>query len=207
MTTLFYFLVDLQMAGRPNPFPMGVSDPFPAWYVIWFGSLEFRATGNGYLMERLPPRANYDFLTLPPQHQSRTGRRARQACDERRRVAPPAPRAVWGERATNWHHRGDDALLPATSTTTLTGGSSRPPPLPCGMRSSATTYASSVSTNMSAYVDLPWHHLLSIRNLITSTPDSSYPGSSDEESITARGRMNPEWGYSGVCDLEAFLSF
>jgi len=68
-------------------------------------------------------------------------------------------------------------------------------------------YASSVSTNMSAYVDLPWHHLLSIRNLITSTPDSSYPGSSDEESITTRGRMNPEWDYSGVRDLEAFLSF
>ena len=55
------------------------------------------------------------------------------------------------------------------------------------------TYASSVSTDMSAYEDLPGHHLLSIRNLIASMPDSSYPGSSDEESIPARGRMNPEW--------------
>jgi len=75
------------------------------------------------------------------------------------------------------------------------------------MRSSAMIYASSVSTDMSAYEDLPGHHLLSIRNLIASTPDSSYPGSSDEESIPARGRMNPEWYYSGVRDLEAFLSF
>ena len=75
------------------------------------------------------------------------------------------------------------------------------------MRSSVMTYASSVSTDMSAYEDLPGHHLLSIRNLIASTPDSSYPGSSDEESITARGRMTPEWDYSGVRDLEAFLSF
>ena len=66
MTTLFCFPVDLQMAGRPNPFPMGVSNPFPARYVIWFGSLEFRATGNGYLMERLPPRVNSDVSTLPP---------------------------------------------------------------------------------------------------------------------------------------------
>ena len=69
------------------------------------------------------------------------------------------------------------------------------------------TYASSVSTNMSAYEDLPGHHLLSIRNLIASTPDSSYLGSSDEESIAAQGRMNPKWDYSGVRDLEAFLSF
>jgi hypothetical protein len=69
------------------------------------------------------------------------------------------------------------------------------------------TYASSVSTDMSAYEDLPGHHLLSIRNLIASTPDSSYPGSSDEESIPARGRMNAEWYYSGVHDFEAFLSF
>jgi len=68
-------------------------------------------------------------------------------------------------------------------------------------------YASSVSTNMSAYEDLPGHHLLSIRNLIASTPDSSYPGSSDEESIPVQGRMNPEWDYYEIRDLEAFLSF
>ena len=75
------------------------------------------------------------------------------------------------------------------------------------MRSSAMTYASSVSTDMSAYEDLPGHHLLSIRNLIASTPDSSYPDSSNEESIPVQGRMNPEWDYSGIRDLEAFLSF
>ena len=69
------------------------------------------------------------------------------------------------------------------------------------------TYASSVSTDVSAYEDLPRHHLLSIRNLIASTPDSSYPDSSDEESIPVQGRMNPEWDYSGIHDLEAFLSF
>ena len=66
VTTLCCFPVDPQMAGIPNPFPMGVSDPFPAGYVIRFGSLEFRATGNGYLMERLPPRVNSDFPAPPP---------------------------------------------------------------------------------------------------------------------------------------------
>ena len=43
------------------------------------------------------------------------------------------------------------------------------------MRNAAATYASSVSTNMSAYEDLPGHHLISIRNLIVSSPDDSYP--------------------------------
>jgi len=75
------------------------------------------------------------------------------------------------------------------------------------MQSSAMTHASSVSTNMSAYEDLPRHHLLSIRNLIASTPDSSYLGSADEGSIPAQDRANPEWDYFGIRDLEAFLSF
>ena len=46
------------MASRSNPYPMGVSDPLPAGFMIWFGSLEFRATGNGYLMDLLSPRRN-----------------------------------------------------------------------------------------------------------------------------------------------------
>jgi hypothetical protein len=29
---------------------MGSSDPLPARFEIWFGSLNFQATGNGYLM-------------------------------------------------------------------------------------------------------------------------------------------------------------
>ena len=68
-------------------------------------------------------------------------------------------------------------------------------------------YASSFSTDMSAYEDLPGHHLLSIHNLIASTPDSSYPDSSDEGSIPEQGHVNLEWDYSGIRDLEAFLSF
>ena len=39
----------------------------------------------------------------------------------------------------------------------------------------AATYASSSSTNFAEYEDLPGHHLLSIRNLIASSPDDSYP--------------------------------
>ena len=75
------------------------------------------------------------------------------------------------------------------------------------MRASAATYTSSVSNNMSAYVDLPGHHLLSARNLIASTPNGSYPDSAGEESAPTYDRVNPEWDYSRIRDLEAFLSF
>ena len=50
-----------------------------------------------------------------------------------------------------------------------------PSPFPFGMRSNVATYALSVSTNMSAYEELPGHHLFAIRNLIASSPDDSYP--------------------------------
>ena len=69
------------------------------------------------------------------------------------------------------------------------------------------TYTSSISTNMSAYEDLPWHHLLSICSIIASTPDSSYPDSADEESAPVHNRVTPGWDYSGIRDLGAFLLF
>ena len=73
------------------------------------------------------------------------------------------------------------------------------------MRTPIATYASSVSTNMSAYEDLPGHHLLSARNLVASTPDSSYPDSADEGYIFMGNCVAPD--FSGVRDREAFLSF
>jgi hypothetical protein len=54
-------------------------------------------------------------------------------------------------------------------------GVTAPSPFPFGVRSNAATYASSVSTNMSVYEELPGHHLFAIRNLIVSSPDDSYP--------------------------------
>ena len=103
---------------------------------------------------------------------------------------------------------GGTAPSSSSPTATLTGGgASRTPLYPYGMQTSIATYASSISTNMSAYEDLPGHHLLSARNLIASTPDSSYPDSTDEGSTLAQDHVNPEWDYSGIRDLEAFLSF
>ena len=83
----------------------------------------------------------------------------------------------------------------------------KPPLFPLGKRTPATTYASTVSTNMSVYEDLPGHHLILIWNLIASSPDSPYPDSADEGYVFVRGRVAPEWDYSGLRDREAFLSF
>src|SRR6185437_9330686 len=75
------------MASRSNPYPMGVSNPLPAGYMIWFGSLEFRATSNGYLMELLSPRRNPDISASPARRNRRSGQHSRQVRAERRRAA------------------------------------------------------------------------------------------------------------------------
>jgi hypothetical protein len=86
-------------------------------------------------------------------------------------------------------------------------GATVPSPFPFEMRNAATTYASSISTNMSAYEDLPGHHLLSIRNLIASSPDDSYSDTTNDINFFMDNLAAPEWDYSGVCDLDAFRSF
>ena len=55
--------------------------------MISFGSLEFRATSNGYLMRLLSPGRNPATPTSPAQRNRRSGQRSRQARAERRRAA------------------------------------------------------------------------------------------------------------------------
>jgi hypothetical protein len=74
---------------------------------------------------------------------------------------------------------------------------------PYGMRNTATTYASSVSTDMAAYEDLPGHHLLVVRNLIATTNDESYHGSASElPPATSHGYT--DWDFFGVPDPVMF---
>jgi hypothetical protein len=81
------------------------------------------------------------------------------------------------------------------------------------MRNTATrTYASSISTNFTEYEDLPGHHLLSIRNLIASSPDESYPETASSIADDINFFMNnftaeEAEDYSGVCDPDALRSF
>ena len=64
---------------------------------------------------------------------------------------------------------------------------------------------------MSAYKDLPSHHLLSIRNLIASSPDDSYPDTAgsiaDDINFFMDNFTATERDYSGVRDINAFRSF
>jgi hypothetical protein len=48
------------------------------------------------------------------------------------------------------------------------------------MRNAVTAYASSASTDVAAYEDLPGHHLLAVKDLIATTNDESYHGSASE---------------------------
>jgi hypothetical protein len=48
------------------------------------------------------------------------------------------------------------------------------------MRNTTAAYASSASTDVAVYEDLPGHHLLVVRNLIATTNDESYHGSASE---------------------------
>jgi hypothetical protein len=48
------------------------------------------------------------------------------------------------------------------------------PRFPHGMRNAAAAYASSASTHVAAYEELPGHHPLAVRNLISTTNDESY---------------------------------
>lgn len=73
-----------------------------------------------------------------------------------------------------------------------------------GLRNNTVVYASSVSISMSAYDDLPDHQLVSVRNLITSTPNDPYLESEEE---FAFGLEQLEWDYSGLQDRGAFSAF
>jgi hypothetical protein len=71
------------------------------------------------------------------------------------------------------------------------------------MRNAATAYALAASTDVVAYEDLPGHHLLAVKILITSTNDESYHGSASELPAAISHRY-AEWDISGVPDPVMF---
>jgi hypothetical protein len=74
------------------------------------------------------------------------------------------------------------------------------------MHNTATAYASSASTDVAAYDDLPGHHLLAVWNLIATINDESYHGSASElPPATSHGYA--EWDFSSVPDPVMFQRF
>ena len=76
----------------------------------------------------------------------------------------------------------------------------------------AAARASSTSANFTKYEDLPSHHLLSIRSLIASSPDESYPETAssiadDIDFFVNNFTAEEAEDYSGVRDPDALRSF
>src|SRR6185295_363431 len=176
------------MGSRSSPYPMGVSDPFPAGRVISFGSLEFRAIGNGYLMQLLSSERDLIAPTTPARRNRRSGQRSRQARAERRLAACHSS-PTWVEAgmsqlsietngATVSSSRASASSAPAPSPAAALvpprGDSTSASPFPFEMRNAAAR-ASSTVADFIEHEDLPGHHLRSIRSLIASSPDESYP--------------------------------
>ena len=100
---------------------------------------------------------------------------------------------------------------PKAATVPPKEGAATLPPFPFGMRTATVTFTSSVSTNMSTYEDLPGHHLLSIHNLIASSPDDSYPDTvgsiADDINFFMDNFTATDRDYFGVRDLNVVRSF
>ena len=189
---------------------MGSTDPLPAGFQIQFGSLEFQATGNGYHMRLLSRDANVEASAPPPPSprcRRRSGQRSRQARAERRRTArASSPRRV--EAGEPRPAAATDRVASPSANPTacpVREGATASPRFPHGMRSATTISSSSVSSDLAAYEDLPGHHLISIWNLIATSPDELYPDSDSEE--YTRGHGDQGWDYSGLRDPEAFRWF
>jgi hypothetical protein len=68
---------------------------------------------------------------------------------------------------------------PLPGPTTPARATTSPLAFPFGLDTVAWAYASSVSTSMSAYKELPGHHLCSTLDLVASTPASKYLDSTE----------------------------
>jgi hypothetical protein len=138
---------------------MGSSDPLPAGFEIRFGSLNFQATGNGYLMRIInrdelrtrratgpgpvpvapavdAPASAQANVAGPstPQRRRCSGQCSRQARTERRRAARVASQrdAITGETAAS-----------PVGERTVSG-----PRFPLGLRGATTAYAASTNTDV-----------------------------------------------------------
>jgi hypothetical protein len=171
---------------RGMRYSMGSSDPLPAGFEIRFGSLNFQATGNGYLMrftnhEEL--RARHQAGSAPvavarvattqtpagtdaagpsaPRRRRRSGQRSRQARSERRQA----------ECAASQH----GAPVSTTAAAPAGGRAVSGPRFPIGLRGTTTAYNANVNTTMRRVP--PGRHVFVARDPSASAGDESSLGS------------------------------
>jgi hypothetical protein len=187
---------------------MGSSDPLPAGFEIRFGSLNFQATGNNYLMHitnrdelhpwwatgpgpvpTTPAATNASAPTQAdaagpsaPRRRRRSGQRSCQARTERQRAA----------------HAAAQCDAPASGTMAAPAGEHEAPEprFPHGMCNATAAYALSASTDVAAYDDLPDHHLL--RSATSSPPPMTSRTTAPLASCHPRPRTGTRSGTSLV---------
>jgi hypothetical protein len=195
---------------------MGSSDP-PARFEIRFGSLNFQATGNGYLMrltnrDKLRVRRQAGSVPVPtapvaatptpastdaagpsaPRCRRRSGQRSRQAGTERRHAAHVASQR--------------DALTGKTTAAPTGERSVLGPRFPIGLRGATTVYVASANTNAAMRRVCPGRHVPAARDPDASASDESSQGSAGElPPATSHGYA--EWDFSGVPDPVMFQRF
>jgi hypothetical protein len=196
---------------------MGSSDPLPARFEIWFGSLNFQATGNGYLMRltnREELRARRQAGSIPvasarvaatstpastdaagpsaPRRRRRSGQRSRQARSERRHATRVASQR--------------DALTDETTAAPAGERSVSGPHFPISLRGATTAYVASTDANALTRRARPSRQVPAARDPGASAGDESSQVSADElPPATSHGYA--EWDFSGVPDPVMFRRF
>jgi hypothetical protein len=196
---------------------MGSSDPLSVGFEIRFGSLNFQATGNGYLMRltnREELRARHQAGSVPvaatrvaatpapastdaagpsvPRRRRHSSQRSRQARSERRHAARVASQR--------------DALPGETTATPAGERTVSGPRFPIGLHGATTAYVVSANANATMRRVPPDCHVLVARDPSASAGDESSQGSADElPPATSHGYA--EWDFSGVLDPMMFRRF
>jgi hypothetical protein len=170
---------------------MGSSDPLPAEFEIRFGSLNFQATGNDYLMritnrDELCARRQTGPALVPvapavgaptpvstdaagpsaPRRCRRFGQRSRQARIERQRAA----------RVASQHDaRTGETTAAPTGERSVSG-----PRFPLGQRGATTAYVASANTDAAAHRVRPGRHIPTVRDPSAYADDESSSGSASK---------------------------
>jgi hypothetical protein len=199
---------------RGQRYSMGSSKPLPAGFEIRFGSLNFQATRNGYLMRitnRDELRARWQTGADPasvspathalacahvdvmgpsaPRRCRRSGQRSRQARTEHRCTA----RAASQRDATT----GEMAATPAGERS-VSG-----PRFPIGLHGATTAYTAFASTDAATRGVRPGRHVPAVTDPSASADNESSHGSASElPPATSHGYG--EWDFSGVPDPVMF---
>jgi hypothetical protein len=187
---------------------MGSSDPLQAGFEIRFGSLNFQATGNDYLMRitnrdelRSRQPTGPDPVPVAPTACASASAQVDAAgppAPRRRRRSDQCSRQAWTEcRCAACVASQRDATTGETTTAPTGERSVSGPRFPIDLRGATTAYVASANTDAVARRARPIRHVPAVRNPSASADDeSSYGSASELPPATSHGYA--EWDFSGV---------